>query len=138
MPSPWEQTPQQAWANNFQDRIESVTQNIQDNGVEDYKSGVREAFDQAGVDIDMQDTAYAVSRFEEAVDKFDTEAMKRTTVLAAAQYVENENPDVDTGGLGNVDTYEDTSVDQFETATVVLGDKFIQNWGKSYTQTSEN
>jgi hypothetical protein len=138
MPSPWEQTPQQAWANNFQDRIESVTQNIQDNGVEDYKSGVREAFDQAGVDIDMQDTAYAVSRFEEAVDKFDTEAMKRTTVLAAAQYVENENPDVDTGGLGNVDTYEDTSVDQFETATVVLGDKFIQNWGKSYTQSSEN
>jgi hypothetical protein len=138
MPSPWEQTPQQAWANNFQDRIESVTQNIQDNGVEDYKSGVREAFDQAGVDIDMQDTAYAVSRFEEAVDKFDTQAMKRTTVLAAAQYVENENPDVDTGGLGNVDTYEDTSVDQFETATVVLGDKFIQNWGKSYTQTSEN
>jgi len=138
MPSPWEQTPQEAWAENFRDRIEAVTTNIQDGGVEDYKAGVNEAFDQAGVDINMQDTAYAVSRFEDAVEKFDDEAMKRTTVLAAAQYVENENPDVSTGGLGDVDTYEDTSVDQFEQATVVLGDKFIQNWGKSYTQTSEN
>lgn len=138
MPSPWEQTPQEAWAENFQDRIGAVTTNIKDRGVDDYKQGVMEAFDQAGVDIDMSDTAYAVSRFEDAVDNFSDEAMKRTTVLAAAQYLENNDPDVDTGNLGAVDTYEDTNEDQFETATLVLADKFIQNWGNSYVQESEN
>ena len=133
MPSPWESTPQEQWAQNFRDRISAVTDNLEESGVEDYKAGVEAAFDQAGVDVDADDVSLAVSRFEDSVENFSDEAMKRTTVVAAAQYLENNDADVDVGSVPGSTTYEEASEDEFEAAPRVLGDKFIQNWADSYS-----
>jgi len=133
MPSPWEQSPQEAWAENFRSEISRVTSEIQDGGVEDYKSGVEAAFNQAGVDLTAEDASKAVRKFSDSVDKFSDEAMKRTTVLAAAQYLENNSVDVDAGTVAGSLTYEETSADQFEAATRVLGEKFVSEWANSYT-----
>jgi len=133
MPSPWESTPQEKWAQNFRDRIEAVTNNIE-GSVEDYKAGVEAAFERAGVDMDAQDASVAVSRFEDSVDNFSDEAMKRTTVVAAALYLENNDvpDDVDTGGVAGSTEYDDASEDDFEAATEVLGHKFVDQWAESY------
>lgn len=138
MPSPWDSTPQEQWAQNFRDRISAVTSNIEDSGVEDYKAGVEAAFERAGVDMDADDVSVAVSRFEDSVENFSDEAMKRTTVVAAAQYLENNDvpDDLDTGSVPGSTEYDSASADEFEAATRILGDKFINNWADSYTADS--
>lgn len=135
MPSPWESTPQEEWAQNFRDRISAVTNNIDEDGVEKYKTGVEAAFERAGVDIDADDVSQAVSNFEDSVDNFSDEAMKRTTVVAAAQYLENNDVEgVATGGVEGSTEYDDADEADFEAATEILGDKFVQNWADSYTE----
>lgn len=137
MPSPWEMTPQEKWAENFRENVNLVTSRIQENGVERYQNGVREAFERAGVDVDVAETSKAVNAFSNSVDKFSDEAMRRTTALAAANYY-NQVGDVDVDGaeqfLGDVGDYDDTdgSEEEFMVATEVLGTKFINNWGQSY------
>jgi len=132
MPSPWEMSPQEKWAQNFRDRIEAVTDNIE-GSVDDYQTGVEEAFARAGVDVSAEETSLAVSRFSDAVDKFSDEAMKRTTVVAAAIYLENnEVSGVDTGGVAGSTDYDSASEADFENATEILGQKFVNNWADSY------
>ena len=141
MPSPWEMSPQEKWAQNFRNRVTAVTDNISDEGVERYKAGVEAAFERGGVNLEPADVSKSVSAFEDSVDNFSDEAMKRTTAAAAARYLEtlDEVPDVISDEADEIEgntEYDDTSGSdsEFEAATVVLGNKFIQNWADSYRE----
>lgn len=133
MPSPWEKTPQESWAMNFRQRITAVTENIEDS-VDDYETGVQEAFDRAGEDVNVSADSLGVANFASAVDEFSDEAMRRATITAAGQYLENNDVPVSTSGVAGVTEYDDStdSAEAFENATEVLGYKFVREWADSY------
>lgn len=141
MPSPWEKTPQQSWADSFERQVSVISDRIQD-ATDDYQAGVEQAFERAGADVDVDEVSQAVEAFEEQADNFTEQAMKRATAVAAALYLETQdNVDVDFSGedasLGDVQgktDYDDTngSDDEFRAAVLVLAEKFVQNWAQSY------
>lgn len=135
MPSPWDQTPQEAWAENFRLQISAVTDNIQDS-VDDYETGVQVAIEEGDFDTSVSADSFPVQKFSNAVDQFSDEAMRRATIVAAAEYLENNDVpgSVDTSGVAGNTEYNDTTDSQsdFENATEVLGYKFVSNWAESY------
>lgn len=117
MSAPWELDPAEKWARNFRRRVSAITDNAQsDEAAEGYVSGVLEKAEGDVTESSIRESA-GYQAWEDAVSNFSDEAIKRSTVVAA----------------GLAEDYDSASEGQFEEATEVLGEKFINNWSDHYS-----
>jgi hypothetical protein len=117
MSAPWELDPAEKWARNFRRRVSAITDNAQsDDAADAYVAGVLEKAQGDVTESSIRDSA-GYKSWLDAIETFSDEAIKRSTVVAA----------------GLAEDYDSASEGQFEEATEVLGQKFIDNWSDHYS-----
>ena len=139
MPNPFRSDPGSTWAKNFRRQVSETEKFNDDESLTKYKRGVEAAFDQTDQEVNVGDDNIAVQNFSDVQGDYTADAVKALTVLAASAYMaDNDVSGVsNTGNIAGITDYDSANPDSgdpsnFEVATEVLGQKFVENWAGAY------